>query len=156
MEATMADEMTERTDETAAGDQSERLLAEARDRVAELEQALTGRESEIAELKQSRASLETRVADLSRSLTETVAGYRSAVIEANPGIPAELIGGESLAEVGESLKKAQALVKQVRQGLEADGSLARFPAGAPERSSPDLRLSAREKIQQGVSATTRR
>ena len=165
----MTDETTERKDEaavataaaasaeaaSAAGDQSERLLVEARNRVAELEQALTGREREIAELKQCREGLETRVADLGRSVTETVAGYRALVIEANPGIPAELIGGENVAAIGESLKRAQALVKQVRQGLEEDASLARFPAGSPERTMPGGYLSPREKIQQAISSPHR-
>ena len=165
----MADETTERTNEAAttavataavaasASDQSElaEASAEARKRVTELEQALTGRESEIAELKQRRDSLETRVAELSRSVAETVAGYRALVVEANPGVPPELIGGESVAAIGESLKKAQALVKQVRQGLESDASQARFPAGAPERTSPNAHLSPREKIQQAISSPHR-
>lgn len=162
----MADETTERKDEaaaaavaaaaaTAADDQSERLLAETRNRVTELEEALAGRESEIAELKQCRESLETRVADLDRSLAETVTGYRTLVVEANPGIPAELIGGESVATISESLKKAQTLVKQVRRGLENDASLARFPAGSPERTLPGGHLSPREKIQQALSSPGR-
>ncbi len=159
----MADETTGRTNEAAAAaavaaaadNQPERLLAEARNRVTELEQALTGRESEIAELKQRRESLETRVAELSRSVAETVAGYRALVVETNPGIPSELIGGESLTAIGESLKKAQTLVKQVRQGLENDASLVRFPAGAPERTSPNGHLSPREKIQQAISSPRR-
>jgi hypothetical protein len=77
------------------------------------------------------------------------------VVEANPGIPDELIGGESVAAIGESLKKAQTLVKQVRRGIEADASLVRFPAGAPERTSPNVNLSPREKIQQAISTSKR-
>ncbi len=152
----MSEETTERTEsEETAGDDTGRTLAEARDRVTELEKALTGRESEIAELKQGRTSLETRVADLSRSLAEMVEGYRSLVVAANPGVPAELIGGDSLAAISESLNKAKALVQHVRQGLEADLRSARFPAGAPERGAPDLNLSPREKIQQGIAGPKR-
>ncbi len=151
----MTDETTGRTDEGPAADQATQGLAEASRRGTELEQALIGRESEIAELKQGHASLETRVTDLTRSLAEAVAGYRAIVVEANPGVPAELITGDSVAAIGESLEKAQALVKQVRRGLEADAALSRFPAGAPERASPVLHLSPREKIEQGILSPRR-
>ena len=48
----------------------------------------------------------------------------------------------------------KALVTKVKQGLEIEISLARVPAGAPERTLPDLSaLSPREKIQYAIGIT---
>ena len=49
------------------------------------------------------------------------------------------------------VEKAKALVSRVKQGVEAEVSLAKVPAGAPERTLPDLSaLSPREKIQYAI------
>jgi len=85
------------------------------------------------------------------SLVGAGAGYRSMIIQANPEVVAELITGDSIEAINDSVDKAKALVSKVRQGLEAEISLSRVPAGAPERTSPDLStLSPREKIQYGI------
>jgi hypothetical protein len=76
-----------------------------------------------------------------------VAGFRTMVVRTNPEIPEEMVNGETIEEVNESLDKAKALVGRVRQELEASISRARVPAGAPERAAPDLSaLSPGEKI----------
>lgn len=114
--------------------QKDEELAKANDRIAELEQAVV----------ESEAKLTTT----SDSLAEAVAGYRALVVESHPEVLEELINGDTVGSINESLSKAKALVGKVRQGLEAEITLARVPAGAPERSSPDLSaLSPREKIQ---------
>ena len=85
------------------------------------------------------------------SLGEAVSRYRDVVIQASPGVLEELVSGESIASIDESLRKAKNLIGKVREGLEAEVSLARVPAGAPERRLPDLSaLSPREKIQYGI------
>ncbi len=117
-------------------------------RVTELEQVITGKDTEINTLKQSKSELEERLRTLSSSLSEAVASYRAVVVKANPEVIEELIGGDTIEAINESVKKAKTLVSKVRQGLEAEISLAKVPAGAPERTSPDISaLSAREKIQ---------
>ncbi|HLB28034.1 MAG TPA: hypothetical protein VJK47_02360 [Dehalococcoidales bacterium] len=140
----------------------EKRLAEREARIAELEQAVAGKESEIASLKQEIASKETeidsrkqggqemekRLAALNNSLAQAVASYKTAVVRTNPEIIEELIIGDTIQSIDESLAKAKELVSKVRRGVESEISLAKVPAGAPERTSPDLStLSPREKIQ---------
>jgi hypothetical protein len=63
----------------------------------------------------------------------------------------ELITGDTIESINESLKKAKTLVSQVRQGLETEIAGAKIPAGAPPRTPPDLSaLSPREKIQYAI------
>jgi chromosome segregation ATPase len=131
--------------------QREESLVKANARISELEQTVASRDSDIISLKQTRSELESRVVTLNQSMTEAVASYKAMVIQANPEVVDELVTGETIEAINESLKKAKALVGRVRQGLEAEISATRIPTGAPERSSPDLSaLSPREKIQLAI------
>lgn len=119
-------------------------LAEARARIAELEETVVGRDGDIADLKQSQAELGER-------LSNAVASYRAMVLEASPGVMEEFISGDTIEAINESLEKAKIVIGKVREGLETEISLAKVPAGAPERRTPDLSaLSPREKIQYAV------
>ncbi|MFH0914140.1 MAG: hypothetical protein V1849_02475 [Chloroflexota bacterium] len=112
-------------------------LEQAKVRLAELEQALTGREAEVAGLKQS--------------LSQAVASYKTLVLSSHPRVPAELISGDSIEAINSSLEKAKSLVSRVRQELEAEVVASRVPAGAPPRTAVELSaLSPREKIQYGI------
>jgi len=131
--------------------QEDEELATARARIIELEEVLAGKDSDIATLEQSQAETDERLTAVSSSLAEAVASYRTMVVQANPEVIEELITGDTIEAVNESLDKAKALVSKVREGVEAAISLAKVPAGAPERTSPDLSaLSPREKIQYAV------
>ena len=131
--------------------QRDEELARTNARLAELEQALAGRDSDIATLRQSRDELEGRVANISNSLAEAVDSYKDMVVQANPEVIEELISGDTIESINESLSEAKTLVSKVRQGVEAEISLIRVPAGAPERTSLDLSaLSPREKIQYAI------
>ena len=75
-----------------------------------------------------------------------VSKYREHLLAQHPEIPAELVEGNSIEEVNDSLLKAQKVVETVRQHLEED-----IPAGAPARSGPDVEsLSPRQKIEYGI------
>ncbi len=131
--------------------QKDEELAKANARLIELEQAVAGKDSDIASLKQSKAEIEERLTTVSNSLAEAVANYKATVVQANPEVFGELVTGDTIESINESLSKAKALVSKVRQGLETEISLAKVPAGAPERTSPDLSaLSPREKIQYAI------
>ena len=126
-------------------------LAWANARVAELEEAVLDKDSDIASLQQFMAELEERLAATSDSLVKTVNCYRDMIVQANPDIVEELISGDTIESLNESIEKARSLIGRVRQGLESEIALARVPAGAPERRPPDLSaLSAREKIQYAI------
>ena len=131
--------------------QKDEELARVNARVNELEQAITSKDGDIAALTQSKDGLEERLTALSNSLVEAIASYKAMVIQANPGVVEELINGDTIESINESVSQAKTLVSKVRQGVEAEISLARVPAGAPERTSPDLSaLSPREKIQYAI------
>lgn len=131
-------------------------LARSNARLIELEQAVASRDNEMATLNQSRVELEERLATVGNSLSEAVASYKALLVRANPEIIGELIIGDSIESIDDSLNQAKTLVSKVRQGVEAEILLARVPAGAPERTSPDLSaLSPREKIQYAIAGQTR-
>ena len=131
--------------------QKDEELTKANAHLIELEQAVAGKDNEIATLKQSKDELEERLTTISDSLAKAVTNYKATVIQANPEVVEELITGDTIESINESLGQAKTLVSKVRQGLEVEISMTRVPAGAPERTSPDLSaLSPREKIQYAI------
>ena len=131
--------------------QKDEELTKTNTRLIELEQVVAGQGSEIATLQQARDELEERLTTLNNSLAEAVASYKAVIVQANPEVTEELISGDTIESINESLEKAKDLVSKVRQGVETAISLAKVPAGAPERTSPDLSaLSPREKIQYAI------
>ncbi len=131
--------------------QKDEELARANVQIAELEGTVSDRDVDIAALEQSVNEMGEKLASTSDSLVEAVTSYRNMIIQANPDIVVELISGDTVESLNESLEKARRLIGQVRQGLETEIAMARVPTGAPERRSPDLSaLSPREKIQYGI------
>ncbi len=124
---------------------------EVTSRVTELERVVTEKDGEIDRLKHAGEELDERCRKLEESLTNAIAGYKTLVIHSNPDIIEDLINGETIESINESLEKAKDLVSRVRQGVEAEISKVKVPAGAPERSSPDLSsLSPAEKIRYAI------
>ena len=119
--------------------------------IVELEQTVVSRDSEIAILKQTVAESDKKLAELNESLAQAVASYRAMLMEANPEIPDELLTGDTIDALNESLENARALIGRVKQAIEAETSKTRIPAGAPQRAPLDLSvLSPREKIQYAI------
>ena len=119
--------------------------------IIKLEQALASKDSEIATLKQAVAETDSKLTEVSNALSQAVASYKTQMVESNPGVLAELITGDTIDEVNESLKNARALIDRVRQEMEAEASRTKIPAGAPQRAPLDLStLSPREKIQYAI------
>jgi len=128
-----------------------RQLEDSNYTIAKFEQALASKDSEVVALKQALAEAEKKLSGVSEALAQAVVGYKALVIEQYPGILSELITGNTIDEVNESLKNAQALIDRVRQEMEAEASKTRVPAGAPQRAPLDLSaLSPREKIQYAI------
>ena len=153
---------TEKITETVASEEevetlkeeNEKLLRGLKDREAiilRLEQEKAERDGEITALKEALADAEDRINKVNEDLAKAIAAYREQVIQGNPGVPADMITGETVEEIDESLKKALALIEKVRQEMEAEASKMRIPGGAPQRTPIDLSgLSAREKIQYAI------
>ena len=148
------DELEANRDEVDINMENEALTRELKSRdasITRLEQMLAGKDTEIAALKQAFEEAERKLAEMAKALAQTVAAYKAMVVEANPGVLADLISGDTIEEVNESLKNAQALVDRVRQEMEEEASRTRIPAGSPQRAAPDLSaLSPREKIQYAI------
>jgi chromosome segregation ATPase len=158
----VSDEEKEPTDELEAlREELERLKREkealdgrleAREAtIGELEATLAARETEVEGLKESLAGAEQKLAETNDLLAQAVASYRELMVAAHPEIPPEFITGDSVEAVDESLQSARTLVDKVKQGIEAETSRTRVPAGAPQRAPLDLSaLSPREKIQYAI------
>ena len=102
-------------------------------RIAQLDQVIASRDGELTAIKQS--------------FSGAVAKYRAAVLASAPGIPQEVVKGESLDEIDASLEMARGIVSKVRQQLEVEAEANKVPAGAPPRMPQDLSaLSPAEKI----------
>ncbi|HUU08181.1 MAG TPA: hypothetical protein VMW61_01510 [Dehalococcoidales bacterium] len=120
-------------------------------RITEVEQVIAEKDSEVATLKQTVAELEGALNKAQDSLVEAVISYRHLVVQANPDIPEELISGDTIEAIDQSVANARELISRVKEGMEAEASKSRFPAGAPPRMLPDLTaLSPREKIQYAI------
>jgi hypothetical protein len=115
-------------------------------------------DSKLAELEtalgEARQSLTARAVDCDRlkaSLDDAVSAYRKLAVSTSPLYSDDMISGSSVEEIDASIKKVNGLVKKMRSSLEAELKDLTVPAGAPERSTPDLSgLSPREKIKQGI------
>jgi len=104
-------------------------------------------QARIAQLEQSIASRDGELTAIKQLLSGAVAKYRDAVLASAPGIPQELVKGESLDEIDASLETARGIVIKVRQQLEVEAEANKVPAGAPPRMPQDLSaLSPAEKI----------
>ena len=131
--------------------QKDQELASRDTRISELEQAAASLESEIAILKQAVAESNDKLNLLNESLNQAVASYKALAIQSNPDVPEELVTGDSIEAITDSLASAKELISKIRKGMEAEISLVRVPVGAPERTAPDLSaLSPREKIQYAI------
>ncbi|GAI99084.1 unnamed protein product, partial [marine sediment metagenome] len=146
------DRVTELEDLMAQKDEE---LTKANARIIELEQTVANLDSEVVSLKQALAESEERLTTINHSLAEAVAVYKDLVAQSNPEVPEELITGDTIEAINESLEKAKTLVNRVKQGLEAEITAGKVPAGAPIRTPPDLSaLSPREKINYAIGGKT--
>ncbi len=103
---------------------------------------------EIEGLKTSLSAEHTQTEALNRKLEAAIESYRRLVIRANPDLPEELISGDSIEGIDESLKKARNIATRIRTEIEEAAKRNSIPAGAPVRSEENgANLSPREKIQ---------
>jgi uncharacterized coiled-coil protein SlyX len=147
----LADDELNQNPEGEAEQRQAPTITELEGLVAQKDEELTKANAHITELEQAVAGSEEKLTTIQNSLAEAVAGYKAMVVQANPEVLEELITGDTIESINGSLNKAKTLISRVRQGLETEISGARIPAGAPQRTPPDLSaLSPREKIQYAI------
>jgi len=121
-----------------------RQLEAARGDLTAAAAANAAREEEVSRLQAQLAAVQDE-------RREAVSRYREAALAREPDVPADLVAGETVAELEASLAQARQTVAQVRQHLEQQAQALRVPAGAPAREGPDVSdLSPAEKIRLGL------
>jgi len=101
----------------------------------------------VRQLEESVASRDNELAALKCALANAVDKYRTAVLATAPGVPDELLRGETVEDIDASLEQARRIVLRVKQQLDSDVASRNVPAGAPPRTPPDMSaLSPTEKI----------
>jgi hypothetical protein len=109
------------------------------------------RERLVSELASTEAAL-----DAERTATRAaLERYREALLTAEPELPPDLVQGETLEELEDSLAAARGAVARIRDRLQADDDEAPsgggFPVGAPARGGASRGvLTSAEKIAAGL------
>ena len=129
----------------------ENETAELRRQVESAQEGLLARDDVIAghaeEIEALRGALDAGRAEA----REAASRYRDSVLAREPELPADLVAGETVADIDAAIGRARQTVAQVRQHLEQQAQAVRVPSGAPARGSPDASaLSATEKIRLGL------
>ena len=130
------------------------LRAEKKALAGELESRntkITELEAVVAEKDERLGALDDSLSQLNDSLSRAVSNYKALVVKSNPGILDELITGDTIEVINQSLETTKTLIGKVRSSIEQEIAAAKVPAGAPARTLPDLSaLSPREKIQYAI------
>ena len=118
---------------------------------ATLASELETKEARITELEQAVTEANEKLTNISNALSQAVTSYKAMVVQANPDVPEELITGDTIEAIDQSLENAKALISKVREGIGVEVAAGRVPAGAPPRTPLDLSvLSPREKIRYAI------
>jgi len=100
-----------------------------------------------SEIDGGASALEAALAEAQREVArqrnlkrQAVARYRDAILAAEPELPPDLVRGESLEEIEESVSVARETVARIRERMTTERPRP-FPVGAPERSTQSTTLS---------------
>ncbi len=138
-------------DELEPSEASQARIPELESLLVQKDEELSLADARIAELEQALAELDKKSTETGNTLSQAVASYKALTIKTNPGVLAEMVTGDTIEAVNESLENAKTLTDRVRQGIEEEVSMTKVPAGAPQRTPLDLSsLSPREKIQYAI------
>ncbi len=127
----------------------ESQLSELREELTQTRNQAEAREHELTTLGEQTQALQAQVQSAAQR-------YRELALQHSPELPAELVTGETVEEVDDTLQRARETVSKVRGHLESQAQAGRVPVGAPPRSGPDLStLSTEEKIRVGLQQNDR-
>jgi hypothetical protein len=116
------------------------------------EQRIAELEGELAGEKNKQAFIAEQLVKMDERFKMALTGYKALIVAANPDVLPELISGETIEALDNSLANGKELTNKVKTNLEAQGQKKRIPAGAPARGPEDTSgLSAREKISRGIT-----
>jgi hypothetical protein len=115
--------------------------------VAEIMAKLIARETEVARLSQQLVEKDALIGQLNLSLNVAVGAYRQSTMALHRDLPEELIEGDTVNAIDESLKKAIALVARVKSSIAKVSPP--LVAATRSRLSTDG-LSTEDKIRRGL------
>ncbi len=137
----------------------ERLEHETAIASAQAQQAAIDAEALREELQLTHAAssaeteaLRTQADEATARSRDSAARYRELMLRLEPGLPPDLVEGDTVDEIDASITAARAVAASVRAHMTDQAQSARVPAGAPVRGAPDLSsLTPRQKIAYGLS-----
>jgi chromosome segregation ATPase len=122
------------------------------DESARLQVELAAANDAVAAFDADAASLRTMLEESEQRTRDAAARYRDLAARVEPTIPADLIAGDTIEAIDASIAKARELAASVRAHIEAQAQAARVPAGAPQRSLPDVSgMTPEQKIRHGLA-----
>ena len=137
----------------------ERATADKDARITELEGALTEAKAQVQTLSEAKGKeLEATTAELAaarEARDQAMTKYLTMAKALNPTIPDGIIGGDTIAEIDQSVDKGKAIVEAVKKAILSEekdlAAATKVPAGAPTRSGiPTEGMSPKEKIAYAV------
>jgi len=124
---------------------------EAEAEAASLRSQLSAANDEATALAAESEGLRAQLAEASERDRASAAAYRELLLRHEPSLPADLVGGETVAAVEASVAAARETVARVRSHLAAQAESARVPAGSPPRAEPDVSaMTPAQKIRYGL------
>jgi len=120
-------------------------------RIQELETLLSEKNKEILDLHHTIGEVRTELNGVRAEISATLEGYRVLLMSQHPEITPEMISGENISTINDSLAKARNIMAKIKQSVLKELARSRIPAGASGRQGADLTtLSPREKIKYGI------
>lgn len=135
----------------------EQATKELQGKVTTLEEAMAIRTQDIEALRGQLAEASTNFEGAKAAYAYAVEDFKKLAAASNPLIPQEAIYGTSIEEIKASLGRANKLVANVQESLSKQAAAASVPAGAPQRTGPDVSaMSTKEKINLGLEQAKKR
>jgi len=137
------------------------LVAEATgeltERIATLEAEAKQKDEQITIYSTDAQALQEQLEGAKAAYAYAVEDFKKLAASSNPLIPPEVIFGTTVEEVKASLARTNKLVANVQESLAKQAVASVVPAGAPQRTGPDVEgMSTKEKINLGLEQAKRK
>ena len=125
-------------------DEKDARIAQLEADINQVTETLNGKTAEMEEAA-------TRLSNVSSVLTDAVSKYLEVTRTSNPTVPPDIITGNTIEEIDQSIEQGKSIVATVRETIETEVAAGIVPAGAPVRGEIGLEgMTAREKISAGI------
>src|SRR4030042_317153 len=129
----------------------EQATKDLQDKVASLEAEAGTRNQDIEALKGQLTGAAANFEGAKAAYAYAVEDFKKLAVASNSLIPQEAIYGGSIEGIKASPARATTLVANVQESLSRQAQQAQVPAGAPQRTGPDVSsMSTKEKINLGL------